>query len=263
MAVEAVAGRGLVVAGVHGVGWHQAQAVGRVRQGGRRRRRPAAAADHVPRRPTTRSSSTSPRSPRSACRSWSTTTRSTPRSTSTPDLVAELYRREPESLRSRSSRADVRRVLEIKELCDIDVIAGADDLLFESLVVGATGWFAGYPNAFPKEAVRDLRPGVRRASGTRRARCTNTWWQCSAGTPGPSSSRRSSSRWTSAARLRRAHPAAARAADQEQRRPGRRADTRTRLGRPGSALRPIEAAPCDHRACSTPSTRTPRACRPG
>ena len=44
-------------------------------------------------------------------------------------------------------------MLEIKEVCDIDVIAGADDLLFESLVVGATGWFAGYPNAFPREAV--------------------------------------------------------------------------------------------------------------
>src|SRR5690606_14665150 len=27
------------------------------------------------------------------------------------------------------------------------------DLLFESLVDGAVGWFAGYPNAFPKESV--------------------------------------------------------------------------------------------------------------
>ena len=43
-------------------------------------------------------------------------------------------------------------MLEIKEL-DLDVIAGADDLLFESLVAGAVGWFAGYPNAFPREAV--------------------------------------------------------------------------------------------------------------
>ena len=47
----------------------------------------------------------------------------------------------------------MRRVFEIKELCDIDVIAGADDVLFELLVDGAVGWFAGYPNAFPKEAV--------------------------------------------------------------------------------------------------------------
>jgi 4-hydroxy-tetrahydrodipicolinate synthase len=48
---------------------------------------------------------------------------------------------------------DIRRVLEIKELCDIDIIAGADDLLFEALIMGAVGWFAGYPNAFPREAV--------------------------------------------------------------------------------------------------------------
>ena len=47
---------------------------------------------------------------------------------------------------------DVRRVFEIKELCDIDVIAGADDVLFEMLVDGAVGWFAGYPNA-SREAV--------------------------------------------------------------------------------------------------------------
>jgi 1-pyrroline-4-hydroxy-2-carboxylate deaminase len=70
----------------------------------------------------------------------------------TPDLVAELYQLE-NVVAVKEFSADIRRVLEIKELCDIDVIAGADDLLFESLVVGATGWFAGYPNAFPKEAV--------------------------------------------------------------------------------------------------------------
>jgi 4-hydroxy-tetrahydrodipicolinate synthase len=70
----------------------------------------------------------------------------------TPDLIAELYELE-NVVAVKEFSADIRRVLEIKELCDIDVIAGADDLLFESLVVGATGWFAGYPNAFPKEAV--------------------------------------------------------------------------------------------------------------
>ena len=48
---------------------------------------------------------------------------------------------------------DVRRAFEISELCDIQVIAGADDLLFELLVDGATGWFAGFPNTFPAESV--------------------------------------------------------------------------------------------------------------
>ena len=70
----------------------------------------------------------------------------------TPDLVAELAQI-ANIVAVKEFSGDVRRVLEIKELCDIDVIAGADDLLFESLVVGATGWFAGYPNAFPKESV--------------------------------------------------------------------------------------------------------------
>ncbi len=59
----------------------------------------------------------------------------------------------PEVIAIKEFSGDVRRVFEIKELCDIDIIAGADDVLFELMVDGAVGWFAGYPNAFPKEAV--------------------------------------------------------------------------------------------------------------
>ena len=70
----------------------------------------------------------------------------------TPDLVAELAELE-NVVAIKEFSGDIRRVLEIKERSDIDVIAGADDLLFETLVDGAVGWFAGYPNAFPKEAV--------------------------------------------------------------------------------------------------------------
>jgi dihydrodipicolinate synthase/N-acetylneuraminate lyase len=71
----------------------------------------------------------------------------------TPDILAELAQLE-NVVAVKEFSGDVRRVLEIKELApDLDVIAGADDLLFESLVTGATGWFAGYPNAFPREAV--------------------------------------------------------------------------------------------------------------
>jgi len=70
----------------------------------------------------------------------------------TPDIIAELAEL-PNVVAVKEFSGDVRRVLEIKERCDIDVIAGADDLLFESLVAGAVGWFAGYPNAFPREAV--------------------------------------------------------------------------------------------------------------
>lgn len=70
----------------------------------------------------------------------------------TPDVVARIAEI-PEVVAIKEFSGDVRRVFEIKERCDIDVIAGADDVLFEMMIDGAVGWFAGYPNAFPKEAV--------------------------------------------------------------------------------------------------------------
>lgn len=70
----------------------------------------------------------------------------------TPELVAELATIDG-VVAVKEFSGDVRRVFEIQELCDIDVIAGADDLLLELLQDGATGWFAGFPNAFPAESV--------------------------------------------------------------------------------------------------------------
>ena len=69
-----------------------------------------------------------------------------------PELIAELSRIE-NVLAVKEFSGDVRRAFEISELCDIDVIAGADDVLFELLVDGAVGWFAGFPNVFPAESV--------------------------------------------------------------------------------------------------------------
>ncbi len=151
VAVETVAGRGLVVAGVHGVGWHQAQQWAQyAKEDG---------ADGVLLLPPTIY-----RANRGEIIEHYTRVNevglpimlyNNPFDTKvdlTPDLIAELYELE-NVVAVKEFSADIRRVLEIKERCDIDVIAGADDLLFESLVVGATGWFAGYPNAFPQEAV--------------------------------------------------------------------------------------------------------------
>ncbi|RXZ66847.1 dihydrodipicolinate synthase family protein [Agromyces albus] len=151
VAVEAVGGRGLVVAGVHGVGWHQAVKWAEyAKEDG---------ADGVLALPPTIY-----RANRAEVIEHYTRINevglpimlyNNPIDTKvdlTPDLVAELAQLE-NVVAIKEFTADIRRVLEIQELCDIDVIAGADDLLFESLVVGATGWFAGYPNAFPKEAV--------------------------------------------------------------------------------------------------------------
>ena len=79
----------------------------------------------------------------------------------TPDLVAGWPQIE-KSLRSRSSPATCAASSRSRSCRDIDVIAGADDVLFETLLMGAVGWFAGFPNAFPKEAVELVRPRASR-----------------------------------------------------------------------------------------------------
>ena len=151
-AVQAVGDRALVVAGVHGVGWHQARAWAE-----------AAAedgADGVLLLPPTLY--------RANREEVLTHYRkvdevglpimmyNNPIDTKvdlTPDLIAELAQLE-NVVAVKEFSLDARRVREIRDRSDIAVIAGADDLLFEALLAGATGWFAGYPNAFPREAVR-------------------------------------------------------------------------------------------------------------
>ena len=74
----------------------------------------------------------------------------------TPEIVARLAEI-PGVVAVKEFSGDVRRAFEIQERCDILVVAGADDLLFELLVDGAVGWFAGFPNAFPAESVEIYR----------------------------------------------------------------------------------------------------------
>lgn len=151
VAVDAVGDRGVVVAGVHGVGWHQARHWAEL-----------AAEDGahgvllLP--PTIYRANRG-----ELIEHYSKVNEvglpimmyNNPFDTKVdlvPDLVAELAQLE-NIVAIKEFSGDVRRVSELQEVADIDVIAGADDLLFESLVMGATGWFAGYPNAFPREAV--------------------------------------------------------------------------------------------------------------
>jgi dihydrodipicolinate synthase/N-acetylneuraminate lyase len=151
VAVETVAGRGLVVAGVHGVGWHQSQKWAELaREDG---------VDGLLLLPPTifraNDDEVIEHFSKVAEVGLPIMAYNNPFDTKvdlTPQLLVELARI-PEVVAVKEFSGDVRRVLEIQELTDLDVIAGADDLLFESLVNGATGWFAGYPNAFPREAV--------------------------------------------------------------------------------------------------------------
>ncbi|AKA07993.1 dihydrodipicolinate synthase family protein [Streptomyces noursei] len=72
----------------------------------------------------------------------------------TPDLLAEIARID-HVVAVKEFSGDVRRVLEIRERAPgLTVVAGADDVVLESLLMGATGWFAGFPNVFPAESAR-------------------------------------------------------------------------------------------------------------
>lgn len=152
VAVEAVAGRGIVVAGVHGPGWHQAKHWAELAA--------EDGADGVLALPPTMyrasNSQVVEHYARIAEAGLPMMIYNNPFDTRVdlvPDLVAEIYRI-PEVVAIKEFSGDVRRHFEIKEKCDIDVIAGADDVLFELMVDGAVGWFAGFPNVFPAEAVR-------------------------------------------------------------------------------------------------------------
>ncbi|GAA1830558.1 dihydrodipicolinate synthase family protein [Actinomadura chokoriensis] len=72
----------------------------------------------------------------------------------TPDLLAEIARIDG-VVAVKEFSGDVRRVLEIRDKAPgLEVVIGADDLALEALLMGATGWFAGFPNVFPAESAR-------------------------------------------------------------------------------------------------------------
>ncbi|MHB9755794.1 dihydrodipicolinate synthase family protein [Streptomyces sp. BYX5S] len=72
----------------------------------------------------------------------------------TPELLAEIAQID-NIVAVKEFSGDVRRVLEIKEKAPgLEIISGADDVVLESLLMGATGWFAGFPNVFPAESAR-------------------------------------------------------------------------------------------------------------
>ncbi|MEV4312811.1 dihydrodipicolinate synthase family protein [Actinocrispum sp. NPDC049592] len=72
----------------------------------------------------------------------------------TPEVLAEIAQID-NVVAVKEFSGDVRRVTEIREIApDLTVVAGADDVLLESVLMGATGWFAGFPNVFPEASVR-------------------------------------------------------------------------------------------------------------
>jgi 4-hydroxy-tetrahydrodipicolinate synthase len=151
-AVEAVDGDGVVVVGVHGVGWHQAKHWAELAA--------EDGADGVLCLPPTiyRANRGEVVAHYEAVASVGLPVMvyNNPYDTKvdlTPDLLAELAQID-NVVAVKEFSGDVRRVSEIREAApDLAVIAGADDVTVEALLMGATGWFAGFPNVFPAESV--------------------------------------------------------------------------------------------------------------
>jgi 1-pyrroline-4-hydroxy-2-carboxylate deaminase len=70
----------------------------------------------------------------------------------TPDLLAKLSAIE-NVVGVKEFSGDIRRVHDILEKTDLEVLIGVDDLGLEGPSVGATGWIAGFANVLPKESV--------------------------------------------------------------------------------------------------------------
>ncbi len=71
----------------------------------------------------------------------------------TPEVLARLHG-EGLIVGVKEFSGDVRRAYRIAELApDLDLIAGADDVVLELAIAGAKGWIAGFPNALPAQCL--------------------------------------------------------------------------------------------------------------
>ena len=71
----------------------------------------------------------------------------------TPEMFAELAD-EPKLVAIKESSENVRRITDLKNVCGDRYVlfCGVDDLVLESVLLGATGWISGLVNAFPVES---------------------------------------------------------------------------------------------------------------
>ncbi len=70
----------------------------------------------------------------------------------TPEMFVDLAD-EPKLVAIKESSENVRRITDLKNACGERYLlfCGVDDLVLESLMLGATGWVSGLVNAFPAE----------------------------------------------------------------------------------------------------------------
>lgn len=73
----------------------------------------------------------------------------------TPELLRKITDAAPNVVAVKEFSQDVRRVARISEAAPrLEIICGCDDVFVESMLMGATGWIAGFVNAFPAESVQ-------------------------------------------------------------------------------------------------------------
>lgn len=71
-----------------------------------------------------------------------------------PELLAQLAEID-EVVAVKEFSADIRRVHRIADLAPrIDILAGADDVVLETVLMGAVGWIGGFSNALPGQCAR-------------------------------------------------------------------------------------------------------------
>jgi 1-pyrroline-4-hydroxy-2-carboxylate deaminase len=94
----------------------------------------------------------------------------------TPDQLAELAERHENLHAVKESSGDVRRITAISERIGdrLAIFAGMDDMILESIPMGAVGWIAGLVNAFPEDSVRLFELGA--AGRLREARELYDWF---------------------------------------------------------------------------------------
>jgi dihydrodipicolinate synthase/N-acetylneuraminate lyase len=73
----------------------------------------------------------------------------------TPEMFAELAN-EPKFVAIKESSENVRRITDLKNRCGDRYVlfCGVDDLVLESVALGASGWVSGLVNAFPDQTRR-------------------------------------------------------------------------------------------------------------
>jgi 4-hydroxy-tetrahydrodipicolinate synthase len=93
----------------------------------------------------------------------------------TPEMFADLAD-ESKLVAIKESSENVRRITDLKNVCGDRYIlfCGVDDLVLESLLLGATGWVSGLVNAFPAE--NRLLWDLARAGHWEEARAIYRWY---------------------------------------------------------------------------------------